>query len=244
MEATGMICAILDCDLDSVEEFNRWYDLEHLPPNISMQGVMIGRRYVATPALHALRITAPTSPLAGGRGTFVTAYTLCEPPADTVARMAELREVLYADNRMRFPADKKVVRDGGALRLVTAVPTPDLPIVDIDVPFLGHTGIVMVRRSGTAEVARWYREDWATRVAGLDGVHGVMNLAFVGSENEELSIVLVEGDVGAHTQAIRSAAPHHPEVSLIVDAPFEAIAPLDYPWVQEIVASDLPRTIG
>ena len=40
MQATGVICAVLDCDADSIEAFNRWYDLEHVPPNVSLDGVM------------------------------------------------------------------------------------------------------------------------------------------------------------------------------------------------------------
>ena len=144
----GMISAVLDCDADSIEAFNRWYDLEHVPPNVSLTGVMSGRRYAAPPELHALRITDPSSPLAGGRGSFVTVYTLCQPPAEVVASMAELREVLYDTGRMRFPAEKKVVRDGGAFELVSAVSSPDLALPAIDVPFVGHHGVLMVRRRG------------------------------------------------------------------------------------------------
>ncbi|HEX4244744.1 MAG TPA: hypothetical protein VHY77_04190, partial [Acidimicrobiales bacterium] len=121
MQATGLICAVLDCDADSIEAFNRWYDLEHVPPNVSLAGVMAGHRYAAPPDLHGLRVTDPSSPLAGGRGTFVTIYTLCQPPLEVVAGMAELREVLYDSGRMNFPADKKVVRDGGALEIVSAL---------------------------------------------------------------------------------------------------------------------------
>ena len=55
MEPTGIIFAGLDCDADSIEAWNRWYDLEHVPPNVSMAGVMLGRRYVAPPELHDLR---------------------------------------------------------------------------------------------------------------------------------------------------------------------------------------------
>ena len=152
MQATGMICAVLDCDADSIEAFNRWYDLEHVPPNVSLAGVMSGRRYAAPPELHALRITDPSSPLTGGRGSFVTVYTLCQPPAEVVASMAELRDVLYATGRMTFPAEKKVVRDGGAFELVSAVSSPDLALPAIDVPFVGHNGVLMVRRRGSDAV--------------------------------------------------------------------------------------------
>ncbi|MGA7418015.1 MAG: hypothetical protein WBW80_08495 [Acidimicrobiales bacterium] len=244
MHATGMICAVLDCDADSIEAFNRWYDLEHVPPNVSLTGVMSGRRYAAPPELHALRITDPSSPLAGGRGSFVTVYTLCQPPAEVVASMAELREVLYDTGRMRFPAEKKVVRDGGAFELVSAVSSPDLALPAIDVPFVGHHGVLMVRRRGSDEVAAWYHEEWSKRVAGLEGVHGVVSLRLAGGDGDELDLVFLEGDVGERTFALRAAAPHHPDVVVMVDAPFVHIDPLRYPWAQAIRDSDLPKTIA
>ena len=71
MEPSGLIFAALDCDADAVEAWNRWYDLEHTPPNVLLDGVMLSRRYVAPPDLHAARVAAPDSPFAGGRATFL-----------------------------------------------------------------------------------------------------------------------------------------------------------------------------
>jgi hypothetical protein len=244
MQATGLICAVLDCDADSIEAFNRWYDLEHVPPNVSLAGVMAGHRYAAPPDLHALRVADASSPLAGGRGSFVTIYTLCQPPLEVVASMAELREVLYATDRMHFPADKKVVRDGGALELVSAVSSPELALPPIDVPFVGHNGILMVRRRGSDEVHSWYHHEWSEQVAGLEGVHGVMSLEFAGGGGDQLDLVFLEGDVAERTTAIRAAAPHHRGATVVVDAPFVHIDPLRYPWVEAIVDSDLPKTIS
>ncbi|MDQ1361147.1 MAG: hypothetical protein QOJ44_1524, partial [Acidimicrobiaceae bacterium] len=234
----------LDCDADSIEAFNRWYDLEHVPPNVSLAGVMSGRRYAAPPDLHALRIADPSSPLTGGRGSFVTIYTLCQPPAEVVASMAELREVLYATGRMTFPAEKKVVRDGGAFELVSAVSSPDLALPAIDVPFVGHNGVLMVRRRGSDAVAAWYHGDWSNQVAELDGVHGVVSLRIPGGDGDELDLVFLEGDVADRTAALRAAVPHHPDVTLVLDAPFVHIDPLRYPWADAIRDSDLPKTIG
>ena len=244
MHATGMICAVLDCDADSIEAFNRWYDLEHVPPNVSLAGVMSGRRYAAPPELHALRIADPSSPLTGGRGSFVTVYTLCQPPAEVVASMAALRDVLYATGRMTFPAEKKVVRDGGAFELVSAVSSPDLALPAIDVPFVGHNGVLMVRRRGSDAVAAWYHGDWSNQVAELDGVHGVVSLRIAGADGDELDLVFLEGDVADRTAALRAAVPHHPDVTLVLDAPFVHIDPLRYPWADAIRDSDLPKTIG
>ena len=80
MQPTGIIFAALDCDADVIEAWNRWYDLEHTPPNLLLDGVVQSRRYVATPPLHEARIAADDAPFAGGRATFLTIDTLtCDP---------------------------------------------------------------------------------------------------------------------------------------------------------------------
>ena len=76
MEPTGLIFAALDCDADSIEEWNRWYDLEHTPMNVCLEGVMLSRRYVCTPDLYKVRIVESGSPFDGNRATFLTTYVL------------------------------------------------------------------------------------------------------------------------------------------------------------------------
>ena len=44
MEARGIIFTALDTDHDNIESWNRWYDLEHLPPNIAMPEIAGGAR--------------------------------------------------------------------------------------------------------------------------------------------------------------------------------------------------------
>jgi hypothetical protein len=241
---TGVIFAVLDCDADAIEEWNRWYDLEHLPPNVWLPGVMLGRRYVAPPELHELRVADPSSGLAAQRGTFLTIYTLCEPPAETVAAMSTLRDKLYAEQRMNFPPEKKAVRDGDAMTLVSAVSSPELRLPAEEVPFVGHTGLLVVQRRGSAEVAEWYQLDWAARVAAVPGVHGVMTLRSSRGDDHQTDLVYFEGDATSLTKAIRDAAPHHDGVTILADAPFLLIDPLRYPWAAAIRESSLPATIG
>jgi hypothetical protein len=51
MDVAGIIFAVVDTDADAIESWNRWYDVEHLPPNIALPGIMSGRRYVSPPEL-------------------------------------------------------------------------------------------------------------------------------------------------------------------------------------------------
>ncbi len=242
MEPTGIIFAGLDCDADCIEAWNRWYDLEHVPPNVSMPGVMLGRRYVAPPELHAVRRVDPASGFAGGRGSFLTLYTLCGDPASAFDDMTVLRDQLYAGDRMQFPPDKKAVREGDVMRLLGATAT--LTCVPVDVPFVGHTALLVVQRRGGDAVAAWYRDEWAPRAVALDGVHGVASFASVTRDGLVTDLVYLEGDAVERTEALRSAVPHHPDAEVVLDAPFLLIHPLLYPWADAIRASDLPATVA
>jgi hypothetical protein len=244
MDATGIIFAGLDCDADSIEEWNRWYDLEHVPPNVSMPGIMLGRRYVATPDLHAVRVADPASGFANGRGSFLTVYTLCGDPANAFADMTTLRDKLYAGNRMTFPADKKAVREGDVMPLAWALPDPGRSCLAEDVPFVGHTAVLVVQRRCSAPVSAWYRDDWAPRVVALAGVHGVMSFTSATRDGLEIDVVLIEGDPVGQTAAIRAAAPHHGDATVVLDAPFSFIDPLRYGFADAIRASSLPATVA
>lgn len=244
MQATGFIFAGLDCDADSIEEWNRWYDLEHVPPNLAMPGVMLGRRYVATPELHAIRAADAASGFAGGRGSFLTIYTLCGDPGRAFDDMTVLRDKLYGGNRMTFPAEKKAVREGDVFSLRWAVADPARTCTEEDVAFVGHTALLVVQRRGSTAVDEWYRTQWAPAAVALDGVHGVMSSTSATREGLHVDFVLLEGDPVAQTQAVRAAVPPHAEATIVLDATFCAIDPLRYPFADAIRASDLPKTVA
>lgn len=241
MQPSGIIFAALDCDADVIEDWNRWYDLEHTPPNILLDGVMLSNRYVAHPALHAARRTAAGSPFGGGRATFLTIYTLTGDPATAFAGMTGLREQLVAQGRMAFPDDKKAVREGDVFGTVAATPSAPTRLVPDDVPFVGHTGIVVIQRQGDQAAGR----ERAASLAALDPVHGVWTLESRNRPGLELDIVFVEGDAAAIAEQLRTEAPLPDGVEVLVDAPYDRIIPLTYtPWADAIRASDLPKTIN
>jgi len=234
VEPTGIIFAALDCDADAVEAWNRWYDLEHTPMNVCLDGVMLSRRYVATPALHEVRIAAEGSPFAGGRATFLTTYVLSGDPQRAFDAMSVELPRLYEEGRMTFPADKKAVREGDVFEAEGAAGRPALQLRARDVPFVGHTGVVVVQRHGA--------DDRARRVAELDGVTGVWTLRSRTRPDLHLDLVFVDDDPGGCAVAIREAVPHTAEV--VLDAPYLLIDPMRYPWADAIRSSSLPKTVS
>jgi hypothetical protein len=239
MEAKGIIFTALDTDHDNIESWNRWYDLEHLPPNIAMPEIAAGCRYVAPPELHDIRLpTTGTYPgFDDGKGVNVTIYLTSVDPGDAIQAMTEFREVLEAGGRMEG-AGRRTVRTGDAMDLSWVVGDPALRLDDRDVPHVGHTGIRVVLRRGDGDARAA-----AKRAVAVDGVHGVMSYTSRFFPGLEADIYLLSGVTADVTLAIRDAAPYAGSAEIALDAPFDGIAPLDYSFAERIRASNLPATL-
>jgi len=205
---------------------------------------MLGHRYVAPPALHDTRRTDAGSPFSDGRSVFLTIYTLCVEPSSAFDDMTVLRDKLYDGDRMRFPADKKVVREGDVLKLQYALGDPSGTLEAEDVPFVGHTAIIVLQRESHESLDGWYATDWTPRVVALDGVHGVVSYSSVTRDGLVLDMVFVEGDAATRLAQLRADAPLHPDTTVVVEAAWDLIQPLHYPFAEVIRASDLPRTVA
>ncbi len=240
MEPSGIIFAALDCDAAVIEEWNRWYDLEHTPPNVMLEGVMLSNRYVATPELHAARESVEGSPFGDGRASFITIYTLTGDPQVAFDDMSTLRERLIDTGRMAFPEDQKAVREGDCFETIAAFVSPPTKLVPADVPFVGHTGVVLRQRRGGREEAL----ERASRLVDLEFVHGVWCLGSRLREGLDMDIVFVEGDAAAAARAMREVEPVRSETTVLVDAPYDRITPMRYPWAATIRESDLPRRVA
>lgn len=237
MEAKGIIFTALDTDHDNIESWNRWYDLEHLPPNIAMDEIADGRRYVAPPELHDIRLPAKPWPgFEDGRGVNVTIYLTAVDPGEAIAAMTAFREVLEAAGRMEG-AGNRTVRTGDAMDLRWVVGDPKLNLDDRDVPYIGHTGIrVVLRRGGQAGAV-------AERAVGVEGVHGVMSFASRFFAGLEADIYLLSGVTAQATLECRSAAGYGSDSEIVLDAPYDAITPLDYSFAARIRAGSLPARL-
>jgi hypothetical protein len=202
--------------------------------NVCLDGVMLSRRYVSPPALHAARLASGDSPFTGGRATFLTTYVLGGEPQRAFDAMSVELPKLYEEGRMTFPADKKIVREGDIFEARAAVGRPALQLKPRDVPFVGHTGVIVVQRRG--------EDGRAARVVELDGVTGAWTLESRTRADLFLDFFFVENDPAGRAVAIRDAVPQ--EADVVLDAPFLLIDPMRYPWAAEIRASDLPKTIA
>lgn len=240
MDTTGIIFASVDTDHANIESWNRWYDLEHLPPNIALPGIMTGRRYVAPPELHAVR--EPEAPLAGfdgGKGVNVTIYTLCGDPVEVIGEMTTYRDVLEADGRMEG-AGRRVVRAGDAMTWTWGVADPVLRAAHQDLPHIAHTAIrVVLRRGGGAAI----ESTTAPAAVLVEGVHAVLSFTATFQQGLDCDLHLLEGDPAEVTLRCRDGAPYPDDSEVVLDAPFALVVPFDYSFADSIRASDLPERI-
>lgn len=241
MRATGVIVAVLDCDADAIEDWNRWYDLEHTPPNLALEGVQGGRRYVATPALHRLR-SGSAEAFTGGRGTFLTVYTLTGEPQAAFDAMVELREQLVARQAM-FADEKKAVRSGDVWALCSASADPTLRVVPDDVAFIGHGALSVIERQGEQGANEAAGQAFGTRVVEVPGVLAHLGFVSLTRPQMALDLLLLEGDPAEVTARRRSEAPHLDQAGVRADATYRLIDPLRYPFADEIRRSWLPPTV-
>ena len=146
--ANGLITVWLDVEPEREEEFNDWYNREHLAQVVGLPGFVGGRRYRCD--------AAPLKYLAW----YDTVDENVEPGADFQRLIAEptpwsrrMRK-LYGDRRERF--NFRLMRDVGR---VPAQDTPWLYLVHTDIP--DH----IVR-----EYNEWYDQEHLPRLVTVPGV--------------------------------------------------------------------------
>jgi hypothetical protein len=73
VQIDGIQLTFLDIPAELTQEYNRWYDLDHMPEHVSKADVVMGRRYVAPRELRGLDGAQPAE-LFGGHPPYATIY--------------------------------------------------------------------------------------------------------------------------------------------------------------------------
>jgi hypothetical protein len=230
--------AALDCVPSAIEDWNTWYDLDHLPPNVGLPGIMSGRRYVCTPQLHALRAPGDDPWWAERASSFLTIYTLCGDVNETFGAMVTLREELDTHERM-FAEDLKVVRGGDGLTIERISGAGGLTNEPHELPLLSHTGLLLVR----APERRYSADDHDTLANALLKAQGCLAVISYASQvvaGTGLHLVLLGGDVAE--SASNAAAALSGLDAGFSQSPYAAITPLDFSWADSLRTAGLPAT--
>jgi hypothetical protein len=245
VEVTGIALALLDIRSELTQEYNRWYDLDHLPEHISKADVVAGRRYVAPRELRSVPGVQPSEWL-GGYPSYVTTY-LFGGPLDF---MSDEAQDLW---RVK---DRGIVKEGrywneGLLRhnshwwLADAVTRPTVLVSKEAVPHLAHRGIILaVGKAPSAdrvqEAVDWWDNTHLVDLFAVPGLLGAIRLAPVDPAHADvlLHVLLCEeppADVMAgidkamrYQRAVGRFPAHGGVYERIAFLPYNRIVPLEY----------------
>src|SRR5947209_10499423 len=161
MEVKGILLALLDVDAEYTEEYNRWYDLDHLAEHGSKRDVLTAKRYVAPRDLR--EVTDGTSTLPGGYPPYLTVYYL---GIDDFA--SEEAAALWTTKDRGIIKAGRFWRSGsvefvGKWALAETIARPPVLVGEEAIPYVAHRGVIVaVGRAPSPDqrddALRWWRE--------------------------------------------------------------------------------------
>jgi hypothetical protein len=115
--------------------YNEWHQLDHLPEQFPLTGIVHGQRWVSTPACRAARaVSDPTlDPI-----HYVTCYLMAEPIAETLNDFFDLGAELHRLDRFHQHRRAHLT---GPFGVVAATAAPRVLVSAAAVPFRAHRGI-------------------------------------------------------------------------------------------------------
>jgi hypothetical protein len=243
VKVDGVPLAVLDVPAERTADFNRWYDLDHLPEHQFKGDTLQARRYVAP---RALRTSAGVEVPEFGYGPYLTTY-LHGGPIDLVSDEAA---GLWRDK------DRSLVRQGrywtegrpvhsSHWRLERSLARPSCLVSEDAIPYLAHRGVVVALGRAPSGNRRQEAVDWweRTHLVDLFGVRGVLAALRFGSTSDErsdqlLHLLLCEepvADVLPRIQAMKrfsGSIGRYPAYGGGYEStaflPYDRIVPLDY----------------
>ena len=245
MKVNAVTVAMLDIPPEFTEEYNRWYDLDHLPEHISKGDVLLGRRYVGH------------SRGARGAGVMTSEWTAGHPPYLTIYSFggpldfeSEEARNLWRDKDRIIVKAGRYWREGRGVhnsrwRLAETFRRPSLLVDDEAVPYLAHKGVIIALGQAPSPERRQEALDWWSGVHLVDlfAVPGIlaairfdpvapiepermMHLLYCEDDPADVMAGLVKHR--RYQQAIGRYPAHGDVYEPIALLPFQTIVPFEY----------------
>ena len=180
MKANGAVVGLIDVPQEHTQDYNVWYDFDHLPEFVALDDMLLGRRYVADTECKAARPGPSKLPeLADGKGSYCSTYFMST--TDIGAVMGYWNQA-----GVRLRKEKRIFRHGKIAdvtfyALTQAHARPGIPVVEAAVPYLGHQGIYVVMTEVADPAMRpavdeWFAEAHSKDLLAVPGVVAAMRL--------------------------------------------------------------------
>jgi len=219
--------------------YNAWHQLDHMPEQFQIAGVVFGQRWVFAPECQAAQVVT-ADPLPAFH--YLTLYLMVEPLAQTLDEFAAVRE--QVTELGRFYRHRRAPLSG-AWRYLGAEVAPRVLVGAGALPHRPNRGIYVTVEEpldSTAfdDYARWIHTSHLPDVVGVPGVAGVLSFghrlwAFDPGAPDSLriSVMFLDGDpietaesLGALTRKRWEGAPVRPRLA----APCLTISPWEWDW--------------
>ena len=240
MEANGMMLALLDIPAWCTEEYNRWYDLDHLPEHISKGDVLTARRYVAPRDLRAVPGVL-RSEWVGGYPPYLTTYWFGGPLdflSDEALGLwkAKDRIIVKAGRFWRVGQG----RHNSRWRVADARTRPSVLVDKAAVPYLAHRGVIVaIGRAASPdrvdEAVTWWDSVHLVDLFSVPGLLAAIRLKPTDPSHEGmmLHMLLCEDDPAETMGRIQHAKRYWEAVGRFPahNGVYEPLAFLPYQWI-------------
>lgn len=221
--------------------YNEWHQLDHLPEQIPLPGIVAGQRWVSTPACREARLwTADVDP-ALAPTHYMTLYLVTGPVQQSLAEFFDLAEILRREGR--FFAHRRALLSGPfAVEAVAAAPRARVSAAAV--PYRPNRGVYVSLEETSPTVGEPMQPAPPQQLLNHGGVAGVwtfrsdQKLKELGGQSRGLRITVcfLDGDVlgaspGLQQTLVEQAARDEAKVRLA--GPFEAITPWRWDWFDD-----------
>lgn len=239
-----MQLAFLDIPAEYTQEYNRWYDLDHMPEHVSKADVIVGRRYVADRGVRDLPATQ-LGEVWGGHPPYLTIYGF-GGPLDMMSE--EAREGWRTMDRGILKQGRYWMKGrstgGGMFRVADAVARPSVLVGKPAIAHLHHRAVIVAFGKAPSverrdEAVSWWERTHLPDLFAVPGVLAALRCDPVGQDEDHILHVLLCEDTAKEVMpridaALRYAGaigrwPAYGGVyEPVAFLPYERIVPLDY----------------
>jgi hypothetical protein len=236
-------------DPEAHHSYNEWHQLDHMPEQFPLPGIVYGQRWVWPPARRtsAQGPTAATPPF--DRVHYVTLYLMQEPLDETLTDFLELGKQLGRLGRFH---EQRHAHLSGPFALVDTQAAARVLVSPEAVPYRPHRGIQVIVESladDEAAVARydeWWRAEHAPARCELDGVAGVWQFATSTRFDKHrwrpgprrIAVTWIDGDLDTTTAQLAAldefrSAHAAGAATCEMQATLETITPWQWDWFEQ-----------
>jgi hypothetical protein len=211
-------------DPNEHRSYNEWHQLDHMPEQYPLSGIVFGQRWVSTPACRSARQVdqEPLQPV-----HYITLYLMAEPVEETLDEFMALGQRLRQLNR--FHAHRRSLLSGPFEPVATEAAARVLISAEA-VPYRPNLGVYVV----VEELAEGQR--FNVDLSQLVAAPGVAGAWAFGSGTQQITVCYLDADPLEVADGLRPAlvkrwdrSSLHP----VFAGPLETIVPWQWDWFDQ-----------